>query len=243
MEIRTGSLLKGAREAVGTAIIIDVFRAFTTAAVAFTRGADRIVLVGRIEDAFDLKSRGVGDLLVGEVGGRKPDGFDHNNSPFELCRADLRGKTLIQSTRAGTVGVEAAVSADRIYTGAFVNALATAEAVRAAAPDVVTLVAMGWQAERETEEDEACARYLAQLLRGHRPHIEAYRDRVLDTAEARKFDDPAQPHFHPRDRDIALSVNTVPFAIRVDREDGLLIARREAVPHGDAELLESIFPV
>lgn len=243
MDIRRASLLSGAREAVGTVVIIDVFRAFTTAAVAFARGVDRIVFVGRIEDALDLKARGVGDLLVGEVGGRRPEGFDHNNSPFELCRADLKGKTLIQSTRAGTVGVEAAVGAERIYTGAFVNALATAEAIRAAGPEVVTLVAMGWQAERKTEEDEACARYLAHLLRGERPDVGACTAAILNTVEARKFDDPAQPHFHPRDRDIALSADSVPFAIRVDREDGLLVARRESVPHVEAELLDSLAPI
>ena len=35
MEIRLGSLKRDAKEAQGTAIIIDVFRAFTTAAIAF----------------------------------------------------------------------------------------------------------------------------------------------------------------------------------------------------------------
>ena len=45
MEIRMGSLVRDAREATGTAIIIDVFRAFTTAAIAFDRGATQITLV------------------------------------------------------------------------------------------------------------------------------------------------------------------------------------------------------
>ncbi len=238
-----GSLLDGAREAEGTVVIIDVFRAFTTAAVAFVRGAERIILVGAIEDALALGSNGTGDVLVGEVGGKCPEGFDHNNSPFEMSRAALTGKTLVQSTRAGTVGVEAAARAKGIYTGAFVNALATAEAIRAAEPDVVTLVAMGWQAERETEEDTACARYLAELLGGRRPDVDQYRNPILATAEAKKFDDPAQPHFHPRDRDIALSADTVPFAIRVEREDGLLVARRESVPHVEAEILDNISPI
>ena len=35
MEIRLGSLVRDAREAAGTVIVIDVFRAFTTAAIAF----------------------------------------------------------------------------------------------------------------------------------------------------------------------------------------------------------------
>ena len=44
MEISLGSLKGGAEEAQGTTIIIDVFRAFTTAAIAFDRGANEIVL-------------------------------------------------------------------------------------------------------------------------------------------------------------------------------------------------------
>ena len=109
MEIRLGSLVRDAREAEGTVIIIDVFRAFTTAAIAFHRGADHIVLVAEIEEALALRDRGIGDLLMGEVDGIRPDGFDYGNSPFEISTADVAGKTIVQSTRAGTVGVAAAV--------------------------------------------------------------------------------------------------------------------------------------
>ena len=72
MEIRLASLLQGAREAEGTTIIIDVFRAFTTAAVAFDRGTDKIVLVAEPEEALALRRRGIGELCLGEVDGIKP---------------------------------------------------------------------------------------------------------------------------------------------------------------------------
>ena len=39
MRISIHSLLEGATRAVGTVAVIDVFRAFTTAAVALSRGA------------------------------------------------------------------------------------------------------------------------------------------------------------------------------------------------------------
>ena len=105
MEIRLVSLLDGARLAEGVVIIIDVFRAYTTAAVALSRGAEKIVLVAEVEEAIALRERGVGDLCVGEVGGMRPEGFDFNNSPSQMARADIEGKTIIQSTRAGTVGM------------------------------------------------------------------------------------------------------------------------------------------
>src|SRR5262244_4051923 len=83
MEIRLASLLQGAQEAEGTAIIIDVFRAFTTAAVAFDRGAKQIVLVAEVEEALELRRRGVGQLCLGEVDGKRPPDFDFGNSPYE----------------------------------------------------------------------------------------------------------------------------------------------------------------
>ena len=44
-------------------------------------------------------------------------------------------------------------------------------------------------------------------------------------ASLKKYGDPSQPHFHPRDREIAVDIDRYAFAIRVQREDGLLIAR------------------
>ena len=63
MEIRLGSLVRDAREAEGTVIIIDVFRAFTTAAIAFQNGASQITLVAEVEEALELQRRGGFRLL------------------------------------------------------------------------------------------------------------------------------------------------------------------------------------
>ncbi len=227
MEIRMGSLLRDAREAQGTAIIIDVFRAFTTAAVAFSRGAEKIVLVAEVEEALELRRRGVGELCMGEVAGMRPEGFDFGNSPFELSRADVRGKTLVQSTRAGTVGVDAARNAMEIYAASLVIAEATARAVLRRKPGLVSIVAMGAEGKVRADEDEQCALYIRNLLQGRKPDHEAVRKLVLAGAEAQKYGDPARPHFHIRDREIALQIDSIPFAIRVTREDGLLVARPE----------------
>ena len=229
MRIRMASLLAGAREAEGTAIIIDVFRAFTTAAVALSRGADNIVLVAEVDEALDLRSRGLGDICVGEVAGMRPQGFDFGNSPLELSQADVEGKTLIQSTRAGTVGVAAALKADHIYAASLVNAQATAKSLLRRSSDLVTVVAMGVEGQVRSDEDEQCALYIRNLLQGRTPDPDSVRSLILAGAESRKYDDPALPHFHPQDRAIALQIDSIPLAVKVTREDGLLVARSEAV--------------
>lgn len=227
MEIRILSLLRGAHEAEGTVIVIDVFRAFTTAAVAFSRGAQKIVLVAEVKEALELKDRGIGHMCIGEVAGMRPEGFDLGNSPYDMSQADVDGKTLIQSTRAGTVGMTTVTKADQIYAGSFAIASATVEAVKRRNPKLVTIVAMGSEGLVRTDEDEQCALFLRNLFQGRKPDHDSARNMVLAGFESQKYDDPAQPHFRPQDKGIALSVNSFAFAIKVNREDGLLVARRE----------------
>lgn len=225
MEIRLDSLIEGAKRAEGTVVIIDVYRAFTTAAVAFKRGAEKIILVAEVEEALELRNQGKGELCFGEVGGARPDGFDMGNSPFELSQSDVVGKTLIQSTRAGTVGVSMAKNATQIYVASLVIAKATAEAICNDNPRLVTIVAMGNQGEVKTDEDEQCAFYLRNLIEGRYQDREAIRTLVVNSRWSENFDDLNQPHFHPRDREIALQLDSIPFYIKVSREEGLLVAR------------------
>ena len=158
----------------------------------------------------------------------RPEGFDFGNSPYELSQADVAGKTLIQSTRAGTVGVAAARNADKIYACAVVTAQATAKAVLREMPEVVSIVAMGAGGVR-SDEDEQCALYLRNLLQRRTPDPEAVRSLILAGGESQKFGDPTRPQFHAKDKEHALRIDTIPFAIGVARENGLLVARPEPV--------------
>ena len=229
MEIRLGSLVRDAQEAAGTVIVIDVFRAFTTAAIAFDNGATHITLVAEADYALALHRGGVGDVLMGEVDGRRPDGFDYGNSPYEISGVDLTGKSLVQSTRAGTVGVAAAFDSpdtDTIYLGSFAVADATVKAVLQDAPDLVTILAMGDQGVVRADEDEQCGIYLRNLLEGRRPDPEAVRSLIMTGGATQKFFDETQPQFHPNDVELALQFSKYPFAMRVSRENGRPVARK-----------------
>ena len=164
---------------------------------------------------------------MGEVHGMRPEGFDFGNSPYELSMADVEGRTLAHSTMAGTVGVTEARGADEIYLGSLVIAEATAQRLLARGVPQVSIVAMGGGGTFRTDEDEQCALYIRNLLEGRSPDREAVRSLVLSGGETQKYGDPTQPHFHERDAEMALRIDSVPFAIRVHREDGLLVARPE----------------
>src|SRR5690606_13669462 len=106
----------------GAVVVVDVIRAFTTAAYAFAAGARAIHLVDSVEEALTFARENPGTLAMGEDGGRKPAGFDLPNSPVLVSTCDLEGRTLVQRTSAGTRGVIAAKSATRLWCASLVCA-------------------------------------------------------------------------------------------------------------------------
>ncbi len=229
MEIRVGSLVRDAREAEGTVIVIDVFRAFTTAAIAFDHGAAQITLVAEVEEALELQRQGGVDALMGEVDGKCPEGFDYGNSPYEVSQVDFTGQAIVQSTRAGTVGVAAASQAEVIYLGSLAVAEATVKAVLEDDPAVVSIIAMGSHGRARSDEDEQCALYLRNLLEGRQPDTAAVCSLIRSCGDAERFYNPARPECPPQDLELALEVSKYPFAMKVTRENGLPVARRRPV--------------
>ena len=219
VNVRVTRFLDGAREATGHAVIVDVFRAFTTAAFCIAAGAREIVLVSDHEHALALKRDDPSLFLTGEIGGRPIPGFDVGNSPSAIERLDLTGRRVVQRTSSGTQGVNAAAAARGIALGSFVVAEATVRHLRRNAEDV-TVVAMGHGAAETADEDEACARYIAARL------VDAPTDVAVIVASLWKNEDPNWPDWFPRrDAELACQVDRFDFALPVSREDGLLVAR------------------
>jgi 2-phosphosulfolactate phosphatase len=215
MEIRRLSLLEGAKKAKGTAVVIDVFRAFTTAAYVMANGAEKILPVGRVEEALELRRQNPGWLVMGEVHGHKVPGFDYGNSPDEVNQVDFTGKTVIQRTSSGVQGILAASGAEEVLLGSFVLAEATVDYIRRKNPGVVSIVAMGWEGEHEAIEDELCAEYLESRLRSARPDFPEMVRRIRADPQGAKFFDPKQKSFREGDFYAAMSLDKFPFALRV----------------------------
>ena len=218
MEVRVARFLEGARDSRGRAVIVDVFRAFTTAAFCVAAGAREVVLLADHEEALAMKAKDGTLFLTGEIGGRPIAGFDVGNSPSRIVGLDLAGRRVVQRTSAGTQGVNAAVGADEILLGSLVIAGATVRYL-AARPGDVTVVAMGMGANEPDDADEASAEFIAARLRGEDP--------VARSIHLQGDHDPAGwPAWFPRrDAELAMEVDRFDFALPVTREDGLLIAR------------------
>ena len=215
MKISILELLEGAKQARGITVIIDVFRAFSLEPVVLNQGASRLIATGSEETARAQKEKDPSVILIGERHGRRLEGFDYGNSPSEVEGVSFQNRTVIHTTSAGTQGLTAASQADMIFAASLVNAKATASVIRQMDPDFVSLVCMGWECRRNTEEDLLCAEYIRAMLSGeYWPDIKekAYE---LRYQEGKKFFDPAQADVFPEaDFWVCTDVDRYDFAIQ-----------------------------
>jgi 2-phosphosulfolactate phosphatase len=217
--------LEGARAARGTVVVIDVLRAFTVSAYALAGGASECRLVGEVSEAEALAQRLPGAVVSAEVEGLPVPGIAISNSPTMVSEADLRGRVLVQRSSSGTQCMLAAsAGSDRLHAGSLVVASATARAVRAADPALVTLVASG--ADRGHSEDRACADYIEALLCGARADLAALLEPLRRSDRFRAFQEASWPGFPPSDLELALAADRFSFSMPVSRDElGLCVCR------------------
>ncbi len=210
--------------ATGTVLVIDVLRAFSTAAYAFSLGAKEILLVSTVEEALALRSQIPNSKVMGEVHGLRPNGFDFGNSPTYLVQNDLTGLTMIQRTSAGTQGIIRSQNAEVLLAVSFTVASATLRHVKKLGVEQVTFVITG-QGFGHGDEDLACANYLEALMKGESPDTKPFIQRVLASKDASQHLDPNQTGFPITDLDYCTQVDKFDFALPVERKDGRLVMR------------------
>lgn len=164
MDISILQLKEGAKSAKGLTVVIDVFRAFTTACFIMNNSARTIYPVGEVETAFKLKNEIPNSILVGERNEVIIPGFDYGNSPANIEHVDFKDKTIVHTTSAGTQGIVNAHNAEEIITASFVNVYAVVNYIKEKNPDIVSIVCMGKSGISPTEEDTWCAEYIRALL-------------------------------------------------------------------------------
>jgi 2-phosphosulfolactate phosphatase len=217
MKVEILEFIEGARDAKGVAVIIDVFRAFSVACYAVDSGAVRIIATSEVSEAFYLKEKYKNSVLVGERDEKKIAGFDFGNSPTEIIKADLSGKTVIQTTTAGTQGLINAAKAEIILTGSFVNSGAIVKYIKSINPDHVSLVAMGYRATISAEEDLMCAEMISNALKNERP-IPDKRISELQNTSGKRFFVPGNIDFSPpTDFFLCTMINKFDFVLKATR--------------------------
>lgn len=108
-------------------VVIDQIRASTTLTVLLDMGCSDVLLAGTVIAARRLAAA-TGALLAGEHKARKPVGFDFDNSPSQLIRADFRGRPVVLCTTNGTAILGHLRTGAHVLVGALRNARACATA-------------------------------------------------------------------------------------------------------------------
>lgn len=223
-------LIEGAKQAEGLTVIIDVFRAFSLECYLYDMGVKEIRPIGSVENAFVLNKELPGSVLIGERHGKKCEGFDFGNSPSTVRPEEVKGKTILHTTSAGTQGIVNATGASEIITGSLVNAKAVAEYIKKSQPDTVSLVCMGYAGVRPAAEDELCAEYIKSLVEG--VELPDFEQRIADLQKhgGEHFFDEEQQEVYPKeDFFMCVKYNKFPFVIHVEKDETGFITRREFV--------------
>ncbi len=206
-------------------VVIDVLRAFSTAAVALDLGAPEIHPVLDVAEAFARREREPGLVLMGETDCRPVPGFDLGNSPVDAAAFAFRGRRAVQRTTAGTRGLVTCASARSLWASSFLVASATAAAITATGARSTAFVITGTVHYGSADEDLACADWMSALLRGERPPAEPFLRRVRESVAASMFLDPASPLHAPADVDFCARADVFPFAMKAVSGPGGLTLR------------------
>ncbi|MET7584225.1 2-phosphosulfolactate phosphatase [Streptomyces microflavus] len=213
-------------EVPSVAVVVDVMRAFTVAAWAFARGAEKIVLAESLDDALALTARHPEWVALKD--GPPAHGFALVNSPGLLRSADLGGRTVVQKTTAGTVGALAVKDASLVLCAGFVVAEATARLLRARGSGSVTFVVTG--EDGRADEDLACAQYIAGRATGAGTDAAGFLRRAAASRAATELAEGVRQGVHPDDIALCLEVDRFPFAMVAALEDSLMVLRPYATP-------------
>ena len=200
-------------------MVIDVFRAFSTACYLIGAGAEKIIPVEQVEEALRLKALIPDAVLLGERSEKKVEGFDLGNSPTHIFQKDFNGKTVIMTTSSGTKGLMNATGANEILTGSFVNAGAIISYLQSTNPEIVSLVCMGYEGHRPTQEDTFLAEYIRDRIMGIPTDFGKLKE-ILRTGDGARLLDPANSKWSPaQDFELCLDLDRFGFVLLMTDEE------------------------
>jgi 2-phosphosulfolactate phosphatase len=130
-------------------VVVDVLRATTTIITALKHGIKSILPVDTVELCRDLQMKAY--IGAAERGGKKVEGFELGNSPFDYINPGYAGKKIAFTTTNGTRTISKINNADRIIFGAFVNLNAVSRYIITHNKNVA-IVCAGWEGEVNLED-------------------------------------------------------------------------------------------
>ncbi len=148
-------------------IVIDVFRACTTACYVLEQNPTSYKLAVKQAVVERLAADHINPLIIGKSE-RGLDGRIYHipNSPTRVRDVEIANRDVIHRTEAGAKGVLMSQDADIILLAGFVNASATVNFLKTFSEPEVTILPMGHEGKTPSLEDDICAKYIQTLIDG-----------------------------------------------------------------------------
>ncbi len=148
------------------------------------KGAEKIIPTYSVSNARRMKSNNPSYVLVGERFGFKVPGFDFNNSPSILSKANFYGKTVIFTSTNGTLVLKKISGNGKVYISSFLNAEATRISLM---NEKAVEIVMSGRPDGSADEDYIYSSYLRKLLLNENPDFEEYAEKIRNSSGARRL--------------------------------------------------------
>lgn len=130
-------------------VVVDILRATSCMTTALAHDIESIATFAKLEDCLDMKRKGF--FTAGERDGKKVDGFDLGNSPFEYMDPALKGKKIAFTTTNGTQAIAKSAGANHIIIGSFLNLTAVVSHLKKLDENIL-IVCAGWKGKVNLED-------------------------------------------------------------------------------------------
>ena len=132
-----------------TVVVVDILRATSCMVTAFAHGVGSITPLSDLEKCRLMKTKGY--VTSGERDGKKVEGFDKGNSPFEYMGEQVKGMRIAFTTTNGTQAIEKSREAKEIVVGSFLNLSAVARHLLFTENNILVVCA-GWKGKVNLED-------------------------------------------------------------------------------------------
>jgi 2-phosphosulfolactate phosphatase len=195
-------------------VVIDVFRAFTTAAYVLDKRPASYMLAVKQSVISNLAKKHINPLVIGKPEkGMEGDMYTIPNSPTRVLEVKVLDRDVIHRTEAGAKGVLQACEADMILAASFVNAAATAKYIKTLKDPQVTIMPMGHEGVTPSLEDTVCAEYIQAVTSGKKMNLAPYIPQFKE-GPGKYFFSKDQWQYPSEDFDRCLEVDRFDFAIQ-----------------------------
>jgi 2-phosphosulfolactate phosphatase len=144
-------------------VVVDILRATSCMVTAFAHGARSITPLAGLDACRAMRAQGY--ITSGERDGKKVEGFDKGNSPFEYMSDDMAGQKIAFTTTNGTQAIERSKEAREVIIGSFLNLSAVVRYLLLNVNNAL-IVCAGWKG-RVNLEDTLFAGAVVDQLRDH----------------------------------------------------------------------------